>query len=136
MSSKIVVRWLFVALGLLALIMTGWLALHQKPARDIQSIITEEIQTQPPLAIDSLSKLACRLLLGGEAEKSIPIFLDLSFSENDFKEAAAFYLALAYLANGEVEPGKGLLTHIAQNREHTFSANASALLEKLQEVEF
>ncbi len=64
-----------------------------------------------------------------QAKEAVEVFSRLqSNPDNLFREATDWYLALAYLANGQTEQGKILLQALANNDEHSYQARAQELL--------
>jgi hypothetical protein len=75
----------------------------------------------------------CLLQLQQRAESVTQLskFLASSLISHPLKQSAEYYLALAYLTNGEEDAGKALLGLITATAGHSHSQEAAILLEKI-----
>jgi hypothetical protein len=82
---------------------------------------------------DELFLMANAYLGIGESGKSIPILLKIAEnSTNTHKEAAEWYLALAYLKQGNVSECSNWLAKIKAHTKETYKDRANKLIDKLQ----
>lgn len=65
-----------------------------------------------------------------DMEQAIQYLEQLSSGDGNYKEIAEWYLALAYVAKGDEESAKKILTHIAQN-PHPYTEEAQKKLKQL-----
>lgn len=78
-----------------------------------------------------LANCLLELQTTAESVSLLSKFLTPHLQSHPLKQPAEYYLALAYLTNGEEDAGKALLGLITTTEGHVFSQEAAALLDRI-----